>query len=163
MNLKLENRYKNNKQIATRFINWKRGIFKNVKMLHKMFCFYQLRSNLPFIHRSIPYLPLIRGRVEGATSSGEKPTHPSPQWHSPAPPVGSRGVPRPEGTYNPSNEFWVSRGAFSQYDVPKKTSKGRRPVSILSRCPNHLNWLFPMRRSGSHQDPPGLWSSSPYL
>jgi len=32
--------------------------------------------------------------------------HPSPHRPSPAPPGGSRGVPRSDGMYNPSREFW---------------------------------------------------------
>ncbi len=43
-----------------------------------------------------------------AASSVGHSRHPSPQQHSPAPPGGSRVVPRPDKIYNPSSEYGVS-------------------------------------------------------
>ena len=59
------------------------------------------------LHPAIHFLPLIRDRVAEGTGSGERPRPASPQWQSLAPPGGSRGITRPEGTYNPYSKFWV--------------------------------------------------------
>ena len=53
--------------------------------------------HISFIHS----LALIGGRFVEATGPGGKPRHPSA-----APPGGSRGVPRPDGVYDPSSESW---------------------------------------------------------
>jgi len=63
--------------------------------------------------------------------------------HSPALPGGSRGVPRDEGTYNPSSESWVVSGAYSQ--CPENLQ--RKSTRMHPRCSNHLSWLLSMQRS----------------
>ncbi|KAM9717582.1 uncharacterized protein ACNS7B_021220 [Menidia menidia] len=66
------------------------------------------------IHPSIHSPPLIRGRVAGAAAGAGKSRLPSPRPLQPAPPGGSRGVPRPAGTHSPSSGSWVFLRAFSQ-------------------------------------------------
>lgn len=57
---------------------------------------------------------------EGSVQSSIHLIHPSPEQHVPAPPGGSKGIPRPDEIYNPSSEFWV----FSQSVIPRKPPKG---------------------------------------
>jgi len=65
-------------------------------------------------YSSIHFLLLIWRRVVRETGPRGKPRHRSAQRHSPAPPGGPRGVPRPDGIYNPSSGFWFCPGASSQ-------------------------------------------------
>ena len=85
----------------------------------------------------------VRFRVAGAAASAEKPRPPSPQLLPPALPGGSRGVPRPAERYNPSSVSWVDPGVSSRWDMPETPPEG----GVLTRCPNHLNWLLSTWRS----------------
>lgn len=66
----------------------------------------------------------------------------SPRQCFPAPPGGSRGVPRPDEIYNPSSELWVYPRSIPVRHV-RKTSKGRLSGGMLIRCPNNLGWAQP--------------------
>ena len=72
--------------------------------------------------------------------------------HSPAPPGGSWGVPRSDGVYIPSSEFWFWPGASSQEEPPQLTPFYVEEQRLYSELP--LDGGAP---------PPGWWSSSPYL
>ncbi len=56
-----------------------------------------------------------------------------------------QGVPRPANRYNPSSVSWVCSGISSQLDMA-----GTPPLAgILTRYPNHPNWLLSTWRSSS--------------
>lgn len=74
----------------------------------------------PFIY----ILHLIYDHISEATGPEEKFRFPSTQQHSPAPPRGSYGIPRPEKMYNPFSMFLVCLGIFSQWDVSGKRPEG---------------------------------------
>ena len=91
--------------------------------------------NILYVFPSVRFLPLIRDRVAGATALAGEPRQPSPRPLPPAPPGGSRGVPRTTQRCNPSSVSWVGppRGLL-------------HPNQML----NHLNWLlWTWRSSGS--------------
>lgn len=73
---------------------------------------------------------LIRGWVVLAAGQAGYSRLFSPQPHFPAPPWGSRGVPRPNEIYNPSAEFWLYLGVFSQMNVSGNSPKGGAPEDL---------------------------------
>lgn len=62
--------------------------------------------------------------------------HPSSQLYFPTP-VGSRGVPKPNGIRSP---FQHVLGILGSLLPVGRARKGRCPGSILIRCLHHLNW-----------------------
>ena len=89
-----------------------KGTFWNLMSPNELLHFIYI-----FIHpSSFAYLRL--------SHSGNKSRRKTYTSRSPAPPGGSRGVPRSEGIHNPTSMLWVCPGASSQLDVPGKSPKG---------------------------------------
>ena len=123
---------------------------------------WHMLSFTHILHPSIHRPPLIRGRVVGAVGQAGFSRPPSPQPHSPAPPGGSRGIPRPEEIYNPSSGFWVCLGVSSQSDVSGKPPKGGAREASWSDARTTSADSF--RRRGAAallRAPSGCLSSSP--
>ena len=100
----------------------------------------------------------LRSGRGGNRSRRETQTTP-PQWHSPAALEGTWGIPRLEGTYNPSSESWVCTGASSQKDVPEKPPKVSDQEAFWPDTRNTSADSFQFEGAGTLLRTPSGWPS----